>query len=72
VSLAVFLLLPAFCTFGPAWLVHWTVGRITAALAPLVAAEWLPAGASCRKLIPSGSELASRATRRCRDRRSQR
>jgi hypothetical protein len=37
-SLAVYLLLPAFCTFGPAWLVHWTVGRITAALAPLVAA----------------------------------
>ncbi len=37
-SLAVYLLLPAFCTFGPAWLVHWTVGRITAALAPLAAA----------------------------------
>lgn len=37
-SLAVYLLLPAFCTFGPAWLVHWTVGRIIAALAPLVAA----------------------------------
>jgi hypothetical protein len=37
-SLAVYLLFPAFCTFGPAWLVHWTVGRITAALAPLVAA----------------------------------
>ena len=37
-SLAAYLLLPAFCTFGPAWLVHWTVGRITAALAPLVAA----------------------------------
>jgi hypothetical protein len=37
-SLAVYLLLPAFCTFGPAWLVHFTVGRITAALAPLVAA----------------------------------
>jgi hypothetical protein len=37
-SLAVYLVLPAFCTFGPAWLVHWTVGRITAALAPLAAA----------------------------------
>lgn len=37
-SLAIYLLLPAFCTLGPAWLVHWTVGRITAALAPLVAA----------------------------------
>jgi hypothetical protein len=37
-SLAVYLLLPAFCTSGPAWLVHWTVGRITSALAPLLAA----------------------------------
>ena len=37
-SLAVYLVLPAFCTFGPAWLVHWSVGRITAALAPLAAA----------------------------------
>jgi hypothetical protein len=37
-SLVVYLVLPAFCTFGPAWLVHWTVGRIIAALAPLAAA----------------------------------
>src|SRR5262249_22470658 len=43
-SLGVYLGLPAFCTYGPAWLVHWTVGRITAALAPLaavgIAAGW--------------------------------
>ena len=37
-SLALYLVLPAFCTYGPAWLVHWTVGRIAAALAPLAAA----------------------------------
>lgn len=37
VSLATYLALPAFCTFGPGWLVHWTVPRIAAALGPLVA-----------------------------------
>src|SRR5262249_59242376 len=37
-SLALYLVLPAFCTYGPAWLVHWTVGPIAATLAPLAAA----------------------------------
>ena len=50
VSLAAYLALPAFCTFGPGWLVHWTVPRIAAALGPLVAAG-LAAG--WRKSPPS-------------------
>ncbi len=37
-SLATYLILPAFCVLGPAWLVHWAVGRVSTALAPLVAA----------------------------------
>ena len=37
-SMATYLALPVLCTFGPAWLVHWTVGRITGALVPLLAA----------------------------------
>ncbi|HKF42557.1 MAG TPA: hypothetical protein VKG01_05605 [Thermoanaerobaculia bacterium] len=37
-SLAAYLVLPAFCTLGPAWLVHWTSGRIISALAPIAAA----------------------------------
>jgi hypothetical protein len=37
-SLAAYLILPAFCVLGPAWLVHWTVGRVATALIPLVAA----------------------------------
>ncbi len=38
VSLAAYLVLPAFCVNGPLWLVTWTLERATAALAPLVAA----------------------------------
>jgi hypothetical protein len=37
-SLVTYLALPVFCTFGPGWLIHWTVGRITSALVPLLAA----------------------------------
>ena len=55
-SLAVYLVLPAFCTFGPAWLVHWTSGRIIAALAPLAAAG-IAAGWS----FPATSSLSFRA-----------
>jgi hypothetical protein len=38
VTLAVYLALPVICPFGPEWLVRWTVGRISAALVPLLAA----------------------------------
>ncbi len=38
VSLMVYLALPVLCPFGPGWFIHWTVGRITAALVPLLAA----------------------------------
>jgi hypothetical protein len=37
-SLATYLALPVLCPFGPGWLVHWTVGRVTSALVPLIAA----------------------------------
>ncbi len=37
-SLATYLALPVVCPFGPGWLIHWTVGRITSALVPLLAA----------------------------------
>jgi hypothetical protein len=37
-SLAIYLLLPILCPFGPLWLIHWTVGRIAGALIPLLAA----------------------------------
>jgi hypothetical protein len=37
-SAATYLALPVLCPFGPAWLVHWTVGRITTSLAPLLGA----------------------------------
>lgn len=37
-SLAVYLVLPILCPFGPLWLIHWTVGRIAGALVPLLAA----------------------------------
>ena len=37
-SLAVYLVLPVLCPFGPLWLIHWTVGRIAGALVPLLAA----------------------------------
>lgn len=37
-SLAIYLLLPAICSFGPSWFIHWTVGRIAAALFPLLLA----------------------------------
>ncbi len=37
-SLVSYLALPVLCPFGPAWLIHWTVGRIIAALVPLLAA----------------------------------
>ncbi len=37
-SVATYLALPVLCPFGPGWLVHWTVGRITSALVPLLAA----------------------------------
>jgi hypothetical protein len=36
-STTVYLLLPAICPFGPAWLVRFTVGRIVAAFVPLLA-----------------------------------
>ena len=38
VSLLAYLALPVLCPFGPGWFIHWTVGRITAALVPLLAA----------------------------------
>ncbi len=37
-SVASYLALPVLCSFGPGWLVHWTVGRIISALVPLLAA----------------------------------
>ncbi len=36
--LALYLFLPVLCPFGPEWLVHWTLGRIIAAVVPLAAA----------------------------------
>lgn len=43
-SILVYLALPVACPFGPLWLVHWTVGRITCALFPLlvagIGAQW--------------------------------
>jgi hypothetical protein len=37
-SLVTYLALPVLSTFGPGWLIHWTVGRIIGALVPLLAA----------------------------------
>lgn len=34
----VFLAIPVFCVFGPAWLVQWSSGRLSVVLIPLVAA----------------------------------
>jgi hypothetical protein len=38
ILLVTYMILPVFSTFGPAWLVHWTLTRIIPALAPLLAA----------------------------------
>lgn len=35
---AVYLAIPVFCVFGPAWLVQWSSGRLSVVLIPLVAA----------------------------------
>ncbi len=37
-SLVTYLAIPVLCPWGPDWLIHWTVGRITCALVPLLAA----------------------------------
>ncbi len=58
-SVAIYLALPVLCPFGPGWLVHWTVGRITSALVPLLAAGI--AMAACPTTIESRESVGCRS-----------
>jgi hypothetical protein len=74
-SLVSYLALPVLCPFGPGWLIHWTVGRITGALVPLLAAgigmAWCERGeapsstmnGSALRRDDEGDSMANRASR---------